>query len=212
LFRSARRRDWLWVLGFHGLALVLTGLVLVGLCAPQSRDVPFLLYPHLFYWTIGSTLVSSRVIALFWLFGWVLGPLCFYRAVSYYQRGATRSLLAAGLRGRWAQTTTRATRFRFAVRYAVSPTWLLARRQVTEDFELVEPSLKPSRIGLVPVSLAVLAISLNHWPVFTGVELALCVVPKWTIALPSWAGPCTFGPARGQQSPSSPCRELTPIP
>ncbi|RYZ03791.1 MAG: hypothetical protein EOO73_26525 [Myxococcales bacterium] len=195
------------------MALVLTALVLVGLCATPSRDVPFSLYPHLFYWTIGSTLVLSRVVAVFWLVGWALGPLWFYRAVSYYRRGATRSLLAAGLRGRWASTTKRATRFRLALRYAVSPTWLLiAQRQVTEGFEPVEPDRKPGRIGVVPGALAVLTISLNHWPVFTGVELALCVVPKWTITLPSWAGPCTFGAARGRQSPSSPCRELTPFP
>ena len=98
LFRSARRRDWLWVLGCHGLAIGLTGLVLVGLCAPQSNDVPFPLYPHLFYWTLSTALVESRVVTLCWLLGWGLGPVCFYRAVSYYQRGATRSLLAMGAR------------------------------------------------------------------------------------------------------------------
>jgi len=200
-------------LACHGLALGLTGLVLVGLCAPRSNDVPFLLYPHLFYWTISSALVESRVLTVGWLLGWGLGPVCFYRAVSYYQRGATRSLLAVGLQGTWQRTESRATRLGLALRYAVSPTWLLIRRrQVPRDFEVVEPIRKPSRIGLVPRALVVLAISLNHWPVFTGLEFGFCVEPRWTISLPSWAGPCTFGPARGQQSVESPCRELTTIP
>lgn len=209
-FRSARRRDWLWVLGCHGLALALTSLVLVGLCAPQSNALPFVVYPHLFYWTIGSTLVLNRAIAVCWLLGWLLGPVCSYRAVSYYRRGATRSLLAVGLCGGWVGASP-STRLQFAVRHALSPTWLLVRRRlVMQDFGVVEPARKPS-VGAVTRGVVVLALSLNHWPALTGVELALCVAPRWTISLPSWAGPCTFGPARGQQS-AGPCRELTTVP
>jgi|GEM_PF-6625987 len=211
-FRSARRRDWLWVLGCHGLAVGLSGLVLVGLCASPSRDIPFVLYPHLFYWTIGYAVALNRALALAWLLGWLLGPVCFYRGVSYYQRGATRSLLAAGLLSRGANESS-STRFAFALRYALSPTWLLIRRRrLSQDFEIIEPVRKPSRLGLMPHALTVFALSLNHWPVVTSVELTLCVVPRWSITLPSWAGPCTFGPPRGQQSASSPCRELTTVP
>jgi hypothetical protein len=213
LFRSARRRDWLWVFGCHGLAIGLTGLVLVGLCAPHTRDVPFLLYPHLLYWTVGSTLALNRVVALCWLLGWCLGPICFYRGVNYYRRGATRSLLAAGIRGRWAVSEMPAMRLASALRCAVLPTWLVIRhRRVIEDFEVVEPMKKTSSGSLAGRALMVLAISLNHWPVVSGVELTLCIAPSWSISLPSWAGPCTFGPARGQQSGESPCRELTRIP
>jgi len=188
-------------------------MVLVGLCAPQTRDVPFLLYPYLLYWTVGSTLAFNRVVALCWLLGWCLGPIWFYRGVSYYARGATRPLLAIGLRGRWAVSELPAIRLASALRYAVLPTWLvIRRRQVIDDFEFAEPMKKASSGSLAGRGLVVLAISLNHWPVLAGVELALCITPRWTISLPSWAGPCTFGPARGQQSAASPYRELTTIP
>ena len=207
LFRSARRRDWGVVWVAQALALGLTLLVLIGLCSPGDPHIPVLLYPQLFYWTVASAFAIGRFFAWLFLLGGVLGPIWFYRAVSYYRYGGTRALLLAGLRGTWA-TQPSSVRARAALRYGILPTWLLLRRGAPATvFERAEPPpfRLPGRVA--PLVVLTLAISFNHWPVITSFEMVLCVTPPWVVSLPSWAGPCQFGPARGQASGQSPCHE-----
>lgn len=212
IFRRARRRDWNVVWVCHALALGLTLLVLAGLCVPKDGDVPFVFFPHLFYWTVASAFSLSRVFMWGIMAGAVGGPIWLYRVVSYYRAGGTRALLLAGLRGRWLQQP-RTERLQAALRYGFSTTSRLVRQGApTLAFEPVEgaPFAPPKRFG--SYLLLTLAISFNHWPALTAFEMALCVAPAWSVSLPSWAGPCTFGPARGEPSSLSPCRKLTVIP
>jgi len=196
----------------HVLAIGLTLLVITGMCVPNNGTVPFFLWPHLFYWTIASAFALSPLFMWAIIAGGIWGPIWLYRSASYYRRGGTRALLLAGLRGRWLQKS-RAERIQAALRYGFSTTSRLIRRgALTTDLERLElpPFSVPKRFGSHVV--LTLAISLNHWPVLTAFETTLCVAPAWSISLPSWAGPCKFGPFKGEPSSLSPCREFTIIP
>jgi hypothetical protein len=204
VFRAARRRDWRFVLGCHAWAAVLSGLVLVGLCVPESREPATILLPHLFYWTLVSIISLQRVLAWLFLFTAVLLPTWFYRGVCYYRYAGSNALLEAALRGRWAGEPWYA-RARAAIRLSILPTWLLVRQGVpAREFEAASPAFRLPSKALFRVLLT-LAISLNQLPFIACLNSALCLNPTVVIGLPSWAGRCSI--TFGSQQPSNwnPC-------
>ena len=190
----------------HALALGLSTVVLLGLCAFGASKVPVVLIPHYFYWFTTPALALSRSLAWAFVIGGLLGPIWTYRGVSYYRRAGTRALLLSGLRGRWAgQPWYR--RARACLWSSLLPTWLLVRQGVpSQAFEPAEqPRLRPPG-KLASHLLLMLAISLNHWPVITAFEVALCVRVPWAIRLPSWAGPCELRAVKNVSSRDKSCR------
>lgn len=205
-FREARRRDWRVVCVSHALALGLSTVVLIGLCAPGAATVPVVLIPHYFYWFTTPVLALSRPLAWGLVVVGILGPIWAYRAVSYYRRAGTQALLSSGLRGRWAEQPWY-RRAKASLWSGLLPTWLLVRQGApSQGFEPAElPSLRPPG-KLASHLLLTLAISLNHWPVVTAFEVALCVRIPWALRLPSWAGPCELRAVRNVPSHDSACR------
>ena len=206
VFRAARRRDWGFVFACHAWAAGLSGLVLVGLCAPESREPATILVPHLLYWTLASVAALSKLWAWLFLLAAVLLPIWFYRGVCYYRYAGTHALLDASMRGRWAGEPWY-SRARAAIRLTVLPTWLLVRQGVpARELEEAGPVFRLPGKALFRVLLTI-AISLNQVPFVACLQTALCLNPSVVVSLPSWAGPCSIRFGGPQPSKWNPCTE-----
>ena len=210
-FVAARRQDWSVVWQSHLLAVPLSALVFVALCQSHP-SVPFVFAPHLFYWTI-----VSGVFAWVWpysylgVLGMVLGPVALYRYCSYYRHGGTNALLAAGLRGAWAEESWY-RRARASLGFALLPTRRLLRRgaspaKAEKLLMIVDPPLRRPSLARWRVILT-LSISFHHLPFLVAAQAAFCVRAPWTLQLPSWAGPCQARLGYPPGAPAFGCSKL----
>jgi len=206
VFRAARQRDWRFLFSCHAWAAALSVLVLLGLCAPGSREPATILIPHLFYWTLASVAALSKLWAWLFVLGAVLLPIWFYRGACYYRYAGTHALLEASMRGSWAGEAWY-SRARAALRMTVLPTWFLVQRGApAHELEEAPPAFRLPRKVLFRVLLTI-ALSLNQVPFLACLETALCLNPSVFVSLPSWAGPCSIRFGSQQPSKWTPCTE-----
>jgi hypothetical protein len=192
VFRAARRRDWVFVGQCHLLAMPISIGTFAALCA-SKHDPPFFLVPHFLYWTVVGVVWSLRwPFAFFGVACMVVFPIGLYRSLCYYRHAGTSSLLAAGLRGRWAQQPGHRS-VPGALALGFLPTALLVQKGATRRwFEAVDPPIRRPNAMLMRWLVA-LWISFHHLPFNYAVQVASCVRAPWTLTLPNWAGPCTTG-------------------
>lgn len=185
LLRLARRKEWGDVMIAHVLALVLTSLGVVCICATAGTQSSPLFLPLVLYWSLSRILGAVPLLAVFVLLLMVLLPIGVYR-LSGYRNGGTCHMLATGLRLERGK--------RAALRNAAVPTWLLDRlnRSGRLPVELGVPVRVPrSRFSLFVVAAS---ISMHHLAFSHALDTLSCQVIPWYLELPSWqSSTCKIG-------------------
>lgn len=187
LLRLARRKEWGDVMIAHGLALGLTLLGVVCICATADTESSSLFLPLVIYWSLSRILGAIPLLAVVVLLLMVLLPIGLYR-LSGSRNGGTCHMLAAGLhlqRGK-----------RAALRNAAMPTWLLAGLNRSGRLPVergVSVRLPRSKLSLFVIAVL---ISMHHLAFSHALDTLSCQIVPWYLGLPSWqSSTCKIGVA-----------------